>query len=69
MWPLVGKFGKRKVMLIFRAFGALPVTYITMALLADALDHVEWQAGRRLDGFLNAQLVVNIIRTQSEVSA
>ena len=78
MWPLVGKFGKRKVMLagtaiaavfglaflanptnmayvlvmlIVRAFGALPVTYITMALLADALDHVEWKAGRRLDGF------------------
>ena len=38
-------------MLAIRAFGALPLTYITMAMLADALDHVEWQAGFRADGF------------------
>ena len=38
-------------MLAVRAFGALPLTYITMAMLADALDHVEWQAGFRADGF------------------
>lgn len=77
MWPLVGKFGKRNVMvtglavavvaglafclnptnmtwvlvtLIIRAFGALPITYITMAMMADALDHVEWKAGFRCDG-------------------
>lgn len=78
MWPLVGKFGKRNVMvtglalaivaglafcinptsmswvlimLVIRAFGALPITYICMAMLADALDHVEWKAGFRCDGF------------------
>lgn len=78
MWPLVGKFGKRNVMvtglvisvaasiafcfnpanmgwvlgmLMIRAFGALPITYICMAMMADALDHVEWQAGFRCDGF------------------
>lgn len=37
--------------LALRAFGALPLTYITMAMLADALDHVEWKAGFRVDGF------------------
>lgn len=78
MWPLVGKFGKRNVMvaglamaviagfafclnptsmgyvlimLMIRAFGILPIAYITMAMLADALDHVEWKAGFRCDGF------------------
>lgn len=78
MWPLVGKFGKRNVMvtglamsivaglafclnptnmgwvlgmLMIRAFGALPVTYICMAMMADALDHVEWKVGFRCDGF------------------
>ena len=77
MWPLVKKFGKRKVMLIglvvailgtglfmlnpasmgsvlgslmIRAFGALPITYITMSMLADAMDHVEWKSGFRVDG-------------------
>lgn len=39
------------IMLAVRAFGALPITYITMAMLSDALDHVEWQAGFRADGF------------------
>lgn len=39
------------IMLAVRAFGALPGTYITMAMLADALDHVEWKAGFRADGF------------------
>ncbi len=38
-------------MLAIRAFGALPITYITMAMLSDALDHVEWQSGYRVDGF------------------
>lgn len=38
-------------MLMIRAFGALPITYICMAMLADALDHVEWKAGYRCDGF------------------
>lgn len=38
-------------MLMIRAFGALPITYICMAMLADALDHVEWKVGYRCDGF------------------
>jgi len=77
MWPLVNKFGKRKVMLtglvvgivgtvlfllnptsmgsvlgalMIRAFGVLPLTYITMSMLADAMDHVEWKSGCRVDG-------------------
>lgn len=77
MWPLVGRFGKRKVMcaglaistiggalfclnptsmtfvlltLMLRAFGALPLTYICMAMMAEAMDHVEWTAGFRVDG-------------------
>ena len=77
MWPMVKKFGKRKVMLtglvvgiigtvlfmlnptslgpvlgslMIRAFGALPLTYITMSMLADAMDHVEWKSGYRVDG-------------------
>ena len=77
MWPLVKRFGKRRVMLsglvvtvlgtglfmlnpysmgpvlgslIIRAFGALPLTYITMSMLADAMDHVEWKSGFRVDG-------------------
>lgn len=37
--------------LMIRAFGALPITYIMMAMLSDALDHVEWKAGFRCDGF------------------
>ena len=78
MWPLVKKYGKRKIMLIglvmavcasfsfmvnptsmgwvlmtlsLYAFGILPITYISKAMMADALDHVEWQSGFRADGF------------------
>ncbi|MCM1188494.1 MAG: MFS transporter [bacterium] len=39
------------IMLAVRAFGSLPITYIYMSMLADALDHVEWKAGYRADGF------------------
>lgn len=37
--------------LMVRAFGALPITYILIAMMADAMDHVEWKAGFRCDGF------------------
>ena len=37
--------------LMIRAFGALPMTYIGIAMMSDALDHVEWKAGFRCDGF------------------
>lgn len=51
------------IMLAVRAFGALPLTYITMSMLADALDHVEWKAGFRADGF--SMSVYTIIVTVS----
>ena len=35
---------------MIRAFGVLPLTYITMSMLADAMDHVEWKSGCRVDG-------------------
>lgn len=77
LWPLVRKFGKRKVTiagfslaaigsllvllggshmglvlggLLIKSTGALP-TYVMAALLAEALDHVEWKNGFRVDGF------------------
>lgn len=77
LWPLVRKFGKRRVTiagfsiaavgsllvllgsssmvfvlggLLIKSFGALP-TYVMAALLAEALDHVEWKNGLRVDGF------------------
>ena len=77
LWPLVRKFGKRRVTiagfslaaagslavllagnrmtavlcaLFVKSVGALP-TYVTAALLAEALDHVEQKNGFRVDGF------------------
>lgn len=38
------------IMLIIRAIGVLPITYIMTAMLADAMDHVEWKSGFRVDG-------------------
>lgn len=37
--------------LVIRSFGALPITYTLIAMIADALDHVEWINGYRCDGF------------------
>ncbi len=37
--------------LTIRSIGALPMTYVTLSVLADALDHVEWKSGYRCDGF------------------
>ena len=77
LWPLVRKFGKRKVTvagftiaalgslmvllyagnlpmvlvcLFIKSTGAVP-TYVMASLLAEALDHVEWEHGFRADGF------------------
>ena len=77
LWPLVRKFGKRRVTmvgfsiaaagclagllagdnmavvlgaLLVKSTGSLP-TYVMAALLAEALDHVEWKNGFRADGF------------------
>ncbi len=87
LWPLVRKFGKRKVTvvgfamaavgalvvllagnnmiavlggLLVKSTGALP-TYVMAALLAEALDHVEWKNGFRADGF--SASVNSIIQT------
>lgn len=42
------------VALTIRSIGLLPMTYITLSLLSDALDHVEWKCGYRCDGFSSA---------------
>lgn len=47
--------------LAIRSVGALPITYILMGILADALDHVEWLNGFRCDGFSSS--VYSIILT------
>lgn len=36
--------------MVVRSFGLLP-TYLTAAMLAEALDHIEWKNGFRCDGF------------------
>jgi GPH family glycoside/pentoside/hexuronide:cation symporter len=40
--------------LFIRSFGTLSLTYLFLAMLADALDHVEWINGFRCDGFSSA---------------
>ena len=77
VWPLVGKIGKRKCLLVgailmgvgsaigmlgyesyiialvalfIAAIGGLPNTYLTNALLADAIDDVSNKTGFRVDG-------------------
>ncbi len=47
--------------LALRSFGTLPITYVLMSMLADALDHVEWINGFRCDGFSSS--VFSIILT------
>ena len=37
--------------LVLRSFGTLPITYTLTAMVADALDHVEWLNKFRCDGF------------------
>lgn len=39
------------IALTIRSIGFLPQTYVTLSVLADALDHVEWKCGYRCDGF------------------
>ncbi len=47
--------------LTIRSIGGLPMTYVTLSVLADALDHVEWKSGHRCDGFSSS--VYSIIIT------
>jgi GPH family glycoside/pentoside/hexuronide:cation symporter len=37
--------------MVIRSFGNLPLAYLTTAMLADCLDHVEYVNGYRCDGF------------------
>lgn len=46
--------------LAVRSFGQLPITYTLMAMLADALDHVEWVNGFRCDGFSASTFTVTL---------
>lgn len=47
--------------LVIKSIGTLPLTYILLAMLADALDHVEWVNGFRCDGLSSS--VYSIIIT------
>ncbi|MCD8067800.1 MAG: MFS transporter [Lachnospiraceae bacterium] len=63
---LLGIIGARSlpmalVALTVRSIGTLPITYVTLSMLADALDHVEWNSGYRCDGFSSS--VYSIIIT------
>jgi GPH family glycoside/pentoside/hexuronide:cation symporter len=49
--------------LVIRSIGTLPITYVMMAMIADALDHVEWKNGFRCDGFSSS--IVSILMTVS----
>lgn len=90
LWPLVRKFGKRRVLmigftiaaigsaatalmsvlnlglnpvlgaLIVRSVGQIPY-YVMSSILAEALDHIEWKHGIRVDGFSAA--IYSIIMT------
>jgi len=39
------------IALTIRSIGLLPMAYVALSVLADALDHVEWVNGFRCDGF------------------
>lgn len=47
--------------LMIKSLGTLPVTYTLLSMIADALDHVEWQNRFRADGFSSS--VYSIILT------
>ncbi|MDO4622066.1 MAG: MFS transporter [Eubacteriales bacterium] len=51
------------VALTIRSIGTLPITYLTLSMVADALDHVEWKSGYRCDGFSSS--IYSIIITLS----
>ena len=59
---LSGNLGGAIGGLLLKSFGLLP-TYVFMALLAEALDHIEWKNGFRADGF--SASVYSIILTVS----
>lgn len=54
--------------LVLKSIGTIPITYILIGMLADALDHVEWVNGFRCDGFSTSIQSV-ILTVMSGVSA
>ena len=54
--------------LILKSFGTIPITYILVGMMADALDHVEWLNGFRCDGFSTSVQSV-ILTIASGISA
>ena len=54
--------------LVLKSIGTIPITYILIGMLADALDHVEWVNGFRCDGFSTSIQSV-ILTIMSGVSA
>lgn len=89
LWPLVRKYGKRRVAVIgyvigavgcllvmispkslpavlcglfIKSIGALP-TYLNMAFLAEALDHIEYKYGFRADGFSASAMSIAVTLT------
>lgn len=49
-WFQPHNMGVVLISLVIRSFGLLP-TYLMAAMLAEALDHIEWKSGFRCDGF------------------
>lgn len=49
-WIQPRNMGIVLISLVIRSFGLLP-TYLIAAMLAEALDHIEWKNGFRCDGF------------------
>lgn len=88
LWPLVRRFGKRKVTIVgfsaaavgsaavwlygdnmtgvlaslfIKSIGAVP-SYVSAALVAEALDHVEWENHFRADGFsASVQSIIQMV--------
>jgi GPH family glycoside/pentoside/hexuronide:cation symporter len=49
--------------LVIKSFGILPMSYTLIGMLADCLDHVEWQKGFRSDGFSVAVYSISLTVT------
>lgn len=54
--------------LVLKSIGTIPITYVLIGMLADALDHVEWINGFRCDGF-STSIQSIIITIMSGLSA
>lgn len=59
IYAIPTNFGGVLGALAIKAFGMLPV-YLTTAMMAEAMDHIEWKKGYRCDGFTATTLSVII---------